>query len=90
MFLRKLRNTIPDISIKTNENVDEKAEQNDKKIKEKSKRCQDRTQHMQTRKIDIGVIRVIVKQQKRNELFTDIFAVPLCSYKWDREFDNSI
>ena len=37
MFFRKLRYTIPDISSKTDENLDEKVEQNDQKIKEKSK-----------------------------------------------------
>ena len=71
MFSRKLRYTIPNISSKTDENVDEKVEQDDQTIKEKLKRYQDQTQHMQTRKIDIGT-RVIVKQQKQNK-FTPKF-----------------
>ena len=75
MFSRKLRYNIPDIFSKTNENVDEKAGQNDQRIKEKSKSYQNQTQHMQTRKIDICT-RVIVKQQKRNKLIPTFSQYP--------------
>ena len=67
MLSRKLRNTVPDISSKTDINAAEDAEQNDQRIKEKSKRYQDQAHHVQTRTVNIGA-RIIVKQQKRNKL----------------------
>ena len=58
--LEKITSYHPNISSKTDKNVDEKAEQNDQRIKEKLKRYQDQIQHMQIRKIDIGT-RVFAK-----------------------------